>query len=163
MKKLKIYLDTNIIGFLDEPTSPREMTETLALWELIRKNEFEVVVSKVALDEIDDNKNQTKVNTQKTFLSEINFETMEVTNEIHHISDLIKKMGLLTSKKHLNDRLHIGCAMTYGADLLISWNYKDLVNQRTIDGVKRVAISEGYGYIDIVTPRKLLKILGVVI
>ena len=29
MKKIKIYLDTNVIGFLDEPTNPREIIKNI--------------------------------------------------------------------------------------------------------------------------------------
>ena len=61
MKKLKLYLDTNIIGNLDEQGNPKEMAEAHTLWDMIRAGEFDVVISEVTLDEITANKNIDKL------------------------------------------------------------------------------------------------------
>ena len=41
MKKLKVYLDTSIISYLDQKDAPEKMEETLQLWELFRKEIYE--------------------------------------------------------------------------------------------------------------------------
>ena len=43
MKKLKLYLDTNIIGNLDEQSNTKEMAEAHALWGMITAGEFDSI------------------------------------------------------------------------------------------------------------------------
>ena len=157
MKKLKIYLDTSAIGYLDEQTSLKEMNDMLALWDKIKLHEYDVALSEITLIEINGNKNLEKVKTLVRFLSEIPYDTLEVNEEVNRIAALVKSNGLLTSDKHQNDRLHIGCAVVYGCDILVSLNFKHLVNVKTIKGVRGIASLGGYGNIDIVPPTMLIE------
>ena len=70
---------------------------------------------------------------------------------------MVKQSGLITSEKQLNDRRHIGGALVSRADVLVSTNYKDLVNVRTVMGIKKIAIVEGYGFIEIFPPTMVIK------
>ena len=39
LRKLKVYLDTSIVSYLDQQDAPDKMNETLRLWELfVRKS-----------------------------------------------------------------------------------------------------------------------------
>jgi len=157
MKKLKIYLDASAIGYLDEKTSPEDMNDMLALWEKIKQGKYDVAVSEVALNQIYANQNTVKVKTLVQFLSEISYEFIEINEEIEKIAALVKSNELLISDKHQNDRLHIGCAVVYGCDVLVSFNFKHLVNVRIIKGVRGISSLSGYGNIDIVTPVMLIE------
>ena len=156
MKKLRIYLDACVIGNLDEQSHPQEMSEANALWEMIKMGEFYVVISEVALDELNDNKNFEKVRILSDYLNQITYETLPLDSEIEHIAELIKKSGLIPSDKKLNDRRHIAGALVSRSDILVSTNYKDLVNVNTVMGVKKIAIVEGYGAIEIFPPQMLI-------
>ena len=61
MKKLKIYLDTSAIGYLDEDTSQKEMSDMRELWKLIKSGEYNVIISDITLNEIRRNKNASKI------------------------------------------------------------------------------------------------------
>ena len=50
--------------------------------------------------------------------ADITHSIIEVDSEIEKIADLIKKNQLLISDKHQADRLHIGCAIVYGCDII---------------------------------------------
>ena len=126
-----------------------------ALWELIKQGEYDVVVSQVTFNEIYDNKNLSKVKTLIEFLNDISYERIDLNDEIEHIAEVIRESGIIPGEKQLNDRRHIGCALVSRADILISNNFKHLVNIQTILGVKKVAIVEGYGFIEIFTPLML--------
>jgi predicted nucleic acid-binding protein len=157
MKKLKIYLDTSAIGYLDERTSPKEMSDMLTLWDKIKGNEYDAVISEVTLNEINDNKNLEKKEVLIRFLSEIPYVTTLIDTEVERIAELVKINGLLTSDKHRNDRLHIGCAIVCGCDVLVSLNFKHLVNVKTIKGVRGIANLGGYGHLEIVPPNMLIQ------
>lgn len=45
MKRLKVYLDTSVISYLDQKDAPEKMEETLRLWALFRKEIYEVYIS----------------------------------------------------------------------------------------------------------------------
>ena len=151
MKKLKLYLDASAIGYLDEQTNLSEQKDMLSLWEDIKQGKYDVSLSEVTLNEINAIKNVDKVNTLLQYLAEISYETITINDEINKIAALVKSNQLL-SDKHENDRLHIGCAVVAGCDILVSYNFKHLVNVKTIKGVRGIASLSGYNSIDIMTP-----------
>jgi predicted nucleic acid-binding protein len=79
-----------------------------------------------------------------------------VNDEVRRIAELVKSNGLLVADKHHNDRLHIGCAVVYGCDLLVSLNFKDLANIKTNKGVRAITNLSWYGNIEIVPPAMIL-------
>ena len=72
-------------------------------------------------------------------------------------SNLVKKNELLIADKHHNDRLHIGCAFVTGCDIIVSMNFKHLVNVKIIRGVRAISNIEGYKNIDIIQPAALVE------
>lgn len=65
-------------------------------------------------------------------------------------------MGILT-KKNYDDCQHIAAAVIYGCDCIISWNFKHIVNIRTIRGVRAITNLKGYKPIEILNPSVLLE------
>ena len=124
----------------------------LMLWEQIKQGRYDVVLSQTALDEIYANMNTDKVSTLSQFLGEIQYDIVKINDEVNRIAALVKSNELLISDKHQGDRLHIGCAIVAGCDILVSYNFKHLVNVRTIKGVRGIASLSGYNSIDIMTP-----------
>ena len=54
------------------------------------------------------------------------------------------------------DCLHIALATVYQADLLISWNFKHIVNIRRIRGYNSINLKNGYKHLEIRSPRDLM-------
>lgn len=54
------------------------------------------------------------------------------------------------------DCLHIALATIHNANILVSWNFKHIVNVIRIVGYNSVNIVEGYKQIDIRSPRELM-------
>jgi predicted nucleic acid-binding protein len=156
MKKLKIYIDTSAIGYLDEQTSPKEMAEMKMLWDAIKQGEYTVVISPVVVEELGANKNKTKRDVLFDYLRQIKYEVAETNDEIHSIAQSIIKNGILTEKSY-NDCLHIACAIHSNCDCLVSFNFKHLVNIRTIKGVRAISNLQGSGNIDIVSAITLIQ------
>jgi len=55
------------------------------------------------------------------------------------------------------DALHIATATVAGVDLLVSWNFKHIVNARRIRAFNGVNVRAGYSQIDIRTPREAIE------
>ena len=156
MKKLKIYLDTSAIGYLDEETSPKEMADMQKLWGLIKSDEYSAVISDVTFDEIRQNKNANKVETLLNYIAEISYDRISINEEVNKIAEMVKQNGLIAADKHYNDRIHIGCAISAECDIMVSMNFKHLVNVTTIRGVRAISVLESNRSIDIVSPVSLI-------
>jgi hypothetical protein len=66
------------------------------------------------------------------------------------------KAGIL-SQKNFDDCQHIAYACVYVCDIIVSWNFKHMVNHQTISGVKGVNALVGYREISIYTPTMLIE------
>lgn len=94
----------------------------------------------------------------KTFFEEIsreyleNLEIIPVANKLagRYISENV--VGITS----IDDCLHIALATIYNADILISWNFKHIVNSGRIRGYNTVNLKSGYKELKIVSPKELL-------
>ena len=156
MKKLKIYLDTSIVGYLYQEAQPEKMLETQRLWNQIKNGAYEVLISELLLEELSNNPNEVIKNKLLGFLAEIDYEIVPITPDIEKLATKMILQGILT-KKNYADCLHIATALVSDCNLLISWNFKHLVNIKTISGVRAISNLEGYKSIDIVQPTLLVQ------
>jgi len=155
VKKLKIYLDTSVLGCLDQPDSPDRMADTLKLWDKITAGAYEVVISDVVLDEIllcTESKRKYLLN----MLRQIDYNLMEETPETLALARRFIEHNVLTQKS-LNDCRHIACAVVAGCDIITSWNFKHMVNLRTVNGVRIINLMEGYRSVEIYPPTMLIE------
>ena len=92
----------------------------------------------------------------KERLKEIEYTVLELTPDCVIISNEIINRGYLTEKS-LDDCYHISIAIKYSCDVLISWNFKHLVNVKTNRGVRAITMIGGYKNLDIIDPITLLE------
>ncbi len=53
MRKLKVYLDTSVISYLDQNDVPERMKDTLELWKDFVNGKYDIYLSQITLDEIE--------------------------------------------------------------------------------------------------------------
>ncbi|GHU35960.1 hypothetical protein FACS1894172_18370 [Spirochaetia bacterium] len=151
MNKLKIYIDTSIVGgYFDDEFS----TETQALFERLSKKEIVFVISSVLKQELSKAPEQVK-----TLLGQYGadcFEYVELTQEAIELADAYVNEKVI-GKASLDDCRHIAVATIYKADVLASWNFRHIVNLDRIKGYNGVNLKMGYSPIEIRNPRELLK------
>ena len=155
MRKLKIYLDTSFISHLHQFDVPDKMNDTLALWNDIIVGEYHVVISEVTTRELM-NALEPKRSIIADYLTKTNFEVLPITEETDKLAHEIIKRGILTPKS-FDDCAHIAVAILNNCDIIVSWNFKHLVNIKTINGVREIVVSNYYKPIDIYSPTMLLK------
>jgi predicted nucleic acid-binding protein len=158
MDKLKIYLDTSVISHLEAPDTPHQMADTKQLWEYIKAGKFEVYISNIALKEINACA-EPKQSKLHEFLSEIEFTPiLAADNRIKIIEDELISQKILTEKSR-DDCTHIANALTAGCDIILSWNFKHMVNVKTINGIRKLNASKGR-QVYIYTPGMFIEMLG---
>jgi predicted nucleic acid-binding protein len=155
MRKPKIYLDTSVISYLYQLDAPEKMNDTLALWEEIQAGEYQAVISEITTKELL-NCTEPKRSKMLDYLNEADFEVFSIISEINNLAKEIINHGILTAKS-LDDCRHIAAAIVNNCDIIVSWNFKHLVNVRTINGVRAITVPNHYKPIDIYSPTMLLK------
>lgn len=155
MGKLKVYLDTSVISHLMQEDVPEKMADTLKLWDMFKDGKYDVYLSTVTLEEVSDCP-EPKRSQMYDYLEQIDYTPIEITDDMSDIAQQIINMGILT-KKSYDDCQHIAAAVIYGCDCIISWNFKHIVNIKTIRGVRAITNLKGYKPIEILNPSVLLE------
>ena len=153
--KIKVYLDTSVISYLDQQDAPAEMALTQQVWEKIKSGKYDVYISDVVLRELNDCKEE-KRNKLLNYLKEIQFQTVEITDKTMKLAEKFIDFGVL-KKKSFDDCQHIAAAIVSDCDIIISWNFKHIVNVKTIRGVKVITTMEGFKDLLIYQPTALLE------
>lgn len=91
------------------------------------------------------------------YLNEISFQLIGIINqEADYLANEIIRQGILTEKSR-DDCTHIAIAVVNECDIIVSWNFKHMVNVRTINGVRGINSLNGYRSIDIYSPNALIQ------
>jgi hypothetical protein len=75
------------------------------------------------------------------------------------IANRIVSLDILPPKS-IDDSIHIASAVTKDCDVIVSWNFKHIVNVRTMNGVKVIAAMERTRDLFICVPTALLGGIG---
>ena len=154
-RKIRLYLDTSVISYLEQEDAPEKCKQTQMLWEILKTGKYEIVISNVVLAEIMDCKEE-KQERLLAYISEINHIYYETNNETEELAELVIKEGILRPKS-IDDATHIASAILSEADIILSWNFKHLVNIETIKGVRQICLKNNFNKsIDIYSPNILL-------
>ena len=150
MKRQRLYLDTSVFGgYFDS-----EFEEfTKPLFERISKGEFQILFSAVLQRELDPAPEKiiklvSNLKSEYTEFLEENEDALGLAMEY-----ITQKVVGQTS---FADCLHIALATINQADLLVSWNFKHIVNVDRIRGFNSINIKNGYKQLEIRSPRDLM-------
>jgi predicted nucleic acid-binding protein len=146
----KIYLDTSVFGGYYDPEFEED---TQILFEKIKLGQFQVIYSNITEDELLEAPEKVKqllpdiADTLKT--------KVELTEEAVNLADsyLAENVVGITSR---SDCFHIAIATVYEVDILVSWNFKHIVNVKRIRGYNSVNMKHGYKTIDIRSPKEII-------
>ncbi|MFH0765464.1 MAG: hypothetical protein V2A61_03485 [Calditrichota bacterium] len=153
MKKLRVYLDTSVLGgaFDDEFA---EASRNLIKY--IKKRRLIPLISENLAAEIAD----APLPVQE-LLKEISILDAELLYYSEAALDLHKEYlrAEVVPAKYTDDALHVALATIYRADVIASWNFKHLVNPTRIRAFNGVNLTRGYDLMIILTPADLVKLM----
>lgn len=154
-KKLKVYLDTSVISYLMQLDAPDETKITLRLWEKFKTGIYDIYLSQVDFTEMDKCE-EPKLSFLKSKLNEIDYEILEIKDSTQKLAKEIINMGILTNKS-FDDCTHIAVALENECDIIVSWNFKHMVNIKTINGIRAITLLKNQKNINILNPLTLLE------
>lgn len=149
MKKLKIYFDTSVLGGLFDDDFKEH---SIRLIENLKKDKITGVISEITIRELENAPDFVK-NEFESYQEKL--EIIEVTEEIKELAENYIKDKIIT-KRYYEDSLHIACATVYQVDLLVSWNFKHIVNYNRIIQFNAVNLKNGYKSLLIFSPMEVL-------
>jgi predicted nucleic acid-binding protein len=156
VNKLKIYLDTNIISCLDAPETPERMIYTQRFWESVKNDRYDVVISRVTMDEIHDCP-EPKHTFMLIVLAGIEYTLCETDDDkAAELAEAYIRAGGLPPRSK-DDAMHIAYATLAECDAITSWNFKHVTNVRAMKAVERVNAERGYKRLDIYSPQSLIE------
>ena len=150
LKKLNLYIDTSVIGGYFDVEFEKE---TKILFKSVFNNEFHVIYSSITEDEL--LKAPEKVRLLLNSIPSENKTRIELTEEAVQLGDTYIAENVV-GKTSREDCFHIALATIYKADILVSWNFKHIVNITRIRGYNAVNIKLGYTEIDIRSPKEVI-------
>ena len=149
-KRFLTYVDTSVFG----GTEDQEFREqSRRFFELVRKGRFLALISKEVADEIA--KAPQAVQDVLFGLPGECLRAVEITDEVQRLAQAYISSGALTAKSK-GDAIHVAAATVVGADLIVSWNFKHIVNHNRIRIFNGVNGIEGYKDIDIRSPLEVI-------
>jgi hypothetical protein len=153
--KQRVYIDTSVIGGCFD--------EEFAVWSLRLFGAFHAgsktaVVSDLTRRELEG----APKNVREILLSLPvgNVENVFLTEEAEQLASLYLKNGVI-GKKHIVDAQHIAIASVQRVDVLVSWNFQQIVNLDRIHAFNAVNLKHGYSMLEIRSPREVVYEKGV--
>ena len=141
MRKFKVYLDTSVVSYLYQVDALEKMQNTLDLWELFKNKVYEVYISDIVIREIS-GCNEEKLKILLDYLDQIDYNIIETDEDTVELAGKFIDFGIL-KQKSFDDCQHIAAAILAGCDIITSWNFKHIVNVKTVRGVKVITTLEG--------------------
>ena len=155
MKKTKLYLDTSVPSFLFADDSPEKREVTIQFWDILKIGLYNIVISDILLTEISRSEVPSSQQLEDK-LAEIILEIVSVNEDIYSLAQKYIDEGIIP-QKYQDDALHIALATYSEADALISWNFKHMVNLKTIRGVNGINRMLGFKELEILTPQSWIQ------
>jgi len=149
-RKIRIYADTSVFGgvFDEEFKVPSK-----AFFTAIRKTRFLLVTSELVRQEIQAGPKKVR----ELFFDILPIvEIVEVTAEALKLQQAYIDAGIL-SEKYSTDALHVALATVSEASLIVSWNFKHIVNFHKIPMYNAVNTLHGYSEIAIYSPLEVVE------
>lgn len=149
---MRVYIDTSVVGGLYDI----EFAEATAeFFGKVEKGQIVLVVSELLQAEL--LRAPERVRSHLDRYSKKQIEVVELTEEAKILADryVAEKVVGATSKA---DCQHIAIATINKVDVLVSWNFKHIVNLKRIRGYNSVNLKNNYTMLEIRTPKEILEI-----
>jgi predicted nucleic acid-binding protein len=149
MRKLKIYIDTSVIGGYFDPEFE---DESKRLFKKFQDKDFDMVISDLTQSEL-----IRAPKNVKDLINDLNLqpEIVSISPEVIALAQEYIKENIV-GQTSLDDCLHIALATINNIDILVSWNFKHIVNIIRIRGYSAINILNGYPTIEIRSPKDII-------
>lgn len=150
MRTLAVYVDTSVIGGCEDPEFGRD---SLALWEQFLDGRNRLVLSALTLREMQGA--PAAVRRRLEEVPERHIIVLADSDEAFELADAYLGRGIVAPGSRA-DALHVALATVARVDVLVSWNFRHIVNLGKIRLFNSVNLERGHGLIEIRSPREVV-------
>ena len=146
----KFYLDTSVFGGIYDSEFEEETT---LLFEKISLGQVKCIYSNLTEKELSNAPEPVKI-----FFNNMKAETKEkvlVTPEALQLAQSYVQEKVV-GETSLDDCIHIALATLNKVDILVSWNFKHIVNVYRIRGYNSINLRLGHATLEIRSPREIV-------
>lgn len=148
--RLRVYLDTSVFSaFLDDAVQVRQR-ETQDLFA--RLGDYEASTSEIGREELMRTPDRGLRDRLRSLLEQVN--VIELTPDMRQLAESYLQAGVFTSAMFM-DSLHVAAAVLSRQDVLLSWNFRHLVNRRRRALIAELNTLLGLPSIEILAPPEL--------
>ena len=148
--KPRIYVDTSVVGGCED----EEFAEhSVRLMECFAKGDFALVLSTLTVEELSAAPDRVRAHLAR--VPEAHIEIVQLDAEAMDLADAYIAAGVIAPKMRV-DAQHIAMATVGRVDVLVSWNFKHIVNLLRIHGYNSINLRRGYPTLEIRSPREVL-------
>jgi hypothetical protein len=158
MRTLKLYIETSVWSHWFADDSPERRDATRRFFDLCRRPEAQVdlYTSGFVADELGDAPGNL-AGDLAGLVDEFEAIVIRPTPDVYRLAEAYVTHGAIPEAKRA-DRLHAALATVREMDMLVSWNYRHLVNVSRRERINQVNAMEGYYKpLQIVTPPEVLE------
>jgi hypothetical protein len=149
VKPIRVYADTSVFGGIHDSEFAQVSREFFSrVWQ----GRIQIVVSTSVLDELGDAPEAVR-KTWEEMLPLV--EVLEVTDDALNLQEAYLRAGVVTPKWD-QDALHVAMATLSRCAMIVSWNFRHIVNYQKIPQYNAVNAVEGYGPISIYSPLEVV-------
>ena len=152
-KTQRIYVDTSVVGAIADDEFRRQQTKPF--WDAVQRNEIVIIVSDVLEDELKKSPQRVRDFFDDIAVSQI--ERVVSTEESEKLASQYIAENVVGQSSY-DDCQHIALATIHHADVLVSLNFKHIVNINRIRGYNSVNMRLGYPIIEIRTPYEVIHV-----
>ncbi len=149
MHQIRVYADTSVFGGAQD----EEFKEnSLNFFNKVTNGEFIVLLSTETLRELSGSPKE--VQSVMLNLPDSSIEEVPIDDEVRDLANEYIAAEVL-GQASFSDALHVSAATVAGADLILSWNFRHIVNFNRIRGFNSVNIRFGYRTMTILSPKEV--------
>ena len=149
-KSITVYADTSVFGGVFDQEFQNASS---AFFKAITHKKFQLVTSEVVAEEIQAGPDKVQaLFTECLPLAKI----AEVSIEALQLQQAYIDAEIIT-EKYATDALHVALATTNAVEIIVSWNFKHIVNFQKIPMYNAVNTLNGFGHVAIHSPLEVVE------
>jgi len=148
--KIRAYVDTSVFGGTEDDEF---MAASRKFFEKVAQGDFVVLLSAQTLEELALAPESIRKVLEKLDPSSV--EEIPLDSNVQQLAQAYINAGVL-GQTWEGDCLHVAAATIANAELILSWNFKHIVNYNRIRGFNSVNIGFGYRSMTILSPLEVV-------
>ena len=148
--RIKLYLDTSVLGAVCDPGPEERLVATRRILDGINGGSWEGYISALVLEEVSRAHESVRGKIAQQ-LQKSSLIVLEESGESVALAKAYVETHAIPSD-YEDDARHIAIAVVHDINVIVSWNFRHMVNIERKRKINSVNLREGFPLIDIVSP-----------